>query len=690
MTIMMIMRSALPLVAFVAKSGAAEKPAALLDNIARPPLPFGAECTPKLLGSNSNAQGHDLAHTGEPQSSDDCVRACCDNPKCGGVLWQPVAQQTWSACIAGRPCCFLKTQVADAAPWPTPFPNGSYVYEMTGRPQDDEKLHFLSATLGSHMVLQQAPTAAMIWGFTHPGARVSTTMAPSDAAACRATPRLASASAKLCAVQILETVATADGTWRQTLPPMPASKAAFDFHIVARNGSSQIDEASMADVLFGEVYICGGQSNMEFAMPAVANASAERHAANGFPTVRIFSVGHATASPTALRDLQTVWEPWQVVSNVTIGEDYTSSSHLFATFSAVCWFFGRTLSASLSPTGDVPVGLVSNNWGGSKLEQWAPAATFDDDCHAAVAYPHDGPMYNAMIRPYAVGPMAVAGFAWYQGEADTASAEQYACTFPSMIRRWRSLFGQPLAFFGFVQLSTWCAWPPESVPRMREAQMSALALPRVGYATNADHGMGCNIHPAAKQYAGERLAASALALQYGRKKTPWRSPTYKGAVQLVAAPEAPTVARLRVRLSDVSEAGLRTQWPANYAPPGYMDRPPEPLVNCSGTFAVNRTHNASMLTQCAWAGLLVDGIGWLNATVDVADDGRDLILSAEIAPQVLAPGPIGARGAPVVLGSAYAWGPIPMMSAYDRGTALPVLAWNETLTLPASRSLPKV
>jgi len=458
-------------------------------------------------------------------------------------------------------------------------------------------------------------------------------------------------------------------------------------------------EASMVDVLFGEVYMCGGQSNMEFAMPAITNATAEQQVANNFPSIRIFSVGHATASPTPLRDLQTVWEPWQVASNATICKDFSPSSHLFATFSAVCWIFGRTLSKRLSADGSVPAGLISNNWGGTKLEAWAPAATFRE-CDASSAFtPGDGPMFNAMIRPYAVGPMALAGFTWYQGEADTASEESaalYGCTFPSMITQWRDAFHSPTAYFGFVQLSTWCALPPASLPLLREAQMKALELPSVGYATNADHGLGCNIHPAAKQYVGERLALSALALQYGQSDVEWRSPSYESAAVSTTRTHGTAtgvhtgaVVSVLVRLRDVSPAGLHTVHPYNYDPPMYGEALPVP-VDCFGVFPVNATHNASMTSQCAWASLLLDGHGWLNASVSIGADGQSLLLSAELPPGHAAQSSSAAEGVaggtatsmPAVLGSAYAWGPIPMMSAYDKGTALPVLAWNESLSGP--------
>jgi len=128
----------------------------------------------------------------------------------------------------------------------------------------------------------------------------------------------------------------------------------------------------------------------------------------------------------------------------------------------------------------------------------------------------DSRFYNAMINPYTVGPMALVGFTWYQGEANvdevkgTFGASRYACTFPAMIKEWRRAFKNPEAFFGFVQLSTWCG-NGELIAEMRtNGQMSALSLPNVGYATNADHGAGCNLHPSTKQYCAKRLPSALL------------------------------------------------------------------------------------------------------------------------------------------------------------------------------------
>jgi len=553
-----------------------------------------------------------------------------------------------------------------------------------------EHLNFLSATLGSHMVLQQAPKQAVVWGHTAPGATVTTTM--------MMTTTMTQVEGRR---QTFTTTAEVDGTWRQSLPPVSASKTPYSFTFASSNSTSE--RAQLDDVLFGEVYICGGQSNMEFALPAVTNATFEIQKANAFPTIRIFSVGHRTQSKTPLRDLQTVWEPWQVASNKTIAEDFVPGHTLFSTFSAVCWLFGQELSQQLSPTGDVPLGLISNNWGGTKLEVWTPASAFGA-CNRTGEPP---PMYNAMILPYAQGPMALAGFTWYQGEANTASAESaadYGCLFPQMIDAWRQAFAAPNAFFGFVQLSTWCSIAaPESLPQMREAQMTALALPNVGYATNADHGMGCIIHPANKKVCSRRLAKAALAIVYNKTTAAdWRSPTYQSATQLrpyhtdTDRNGKTTVVdvQLRVTLSDLSASGLFLQTPFNYESPGYQRQAPHP-INCSGTSVVYP--KVQMATQCAWASLHVATVGWVNATVSVdsgrgngGSGGQALILSATV--PVTATAAVGIRGSgsdgnskslmlsPTILGSAMGWGPIPMISAYDRGSQLPVLPWNRSVS----------
>ena len=127
---------------------------------------------------------------------------------------------------------------------------------------------------------------------------------------------------------------------------------------------------------------------------------------------------------TPLQNLKTVQQPWSVASAKTVAGDGG-----FGYFSAVCWIFGREIYDSLTTstisttnattntttttttTSPVPIGLVSNNWGGTPVESWTTPETLAA-CNVTTV---DSILYNAMIHPYTIGPMALRGFTWYQG-----------------------------------------------------------------------------------------------------------------------------------------------------------------------------------------------------------------------------------------------------------------------------------
>jgi len=331
-----------------------------------------------------------------------------------------------------------------------------------------------------------------------------------------------------------------------------------------------------------------------------------------------------------------------------------ASSSSVPGFSAVCWFFGRHISDSLA---DVPIGLIQSAWGATSIQTWMPETAFEACGETGKG---QGQRYNSMIFPFAVGPLSIAGFAWYQGENNVKHfSPNYGCYEKEMISEWRKVFDNSEAFFGFVQLSTFCAeYAVEKLPEIREKQMEALALPKVGYAVNADHGSECYIHPPSKQYPAQRLANSALALQYG-KQVPWRSPSYVSAGVHVDQ----GAISVKVQLADVNEAGLTTDvYPFNYDTVHHGRFPYDP-VDCAKL-------DADIPGTCAWASIHISGIGWVNATVTTTPDKSGLVLSAS-APEST----IGLT----VDATAYAWGPIPLMNAYDLKSGLPVLPWNRTV-----------
>lgn len=243
-----------------------------------------------------------------------------------------------------------------------------------------------------------------------------------------------------------------------------------------------------------------------------------------------------------------------------------------------------------------------------------------------------------------------------------------------MITEWRRAFAAPSAFFGFIQLSTWCepGGAASGIPAMRgqivgdggEGQMAALRLSNVGFSTNADRGMGCGIHPRDKQFCAERLGHSALTIVNNRSEfSAWRSPSYVSAATISgggesdAHPGGSAAVSVEVTLRDVGAGGLKTDvYPHNWA--ALHDR-------CNGSSMYPGT--------CGWAAIQLAGGAWVNASVAVSGATR-LTLTAEVAELQDA---LHLRGPPTA--TAYGWAPVPMMNAYEVGTGLPVLPWNRSI-----------
>jgi sialate O-acetylesterase len=143
---------------------------------------------------------------------------------------------------------------------------------------------------------------------------------------------------------------------------------------------------------------------------------------------------------------------------------------------------------------------------------WAPAALF-----------------NGMIAP--LTPFAIRGVIWYQGEANSGSrASLYARLFQTMIRDWRTAWGEGDFPFLFVQIANWNTSPEALWPEVRNAQRQALVLKNTGMAVTIDVGEPDNLHPKNKQDVGLRLALAARAISYG-EKIEWSGPLYRQVTQ---------------------------------------------------------------------------------------------------------------------------------------------------------------
>ena len=393
----------------------------------------------------------------------------------------------------------------------------------------------LSNTLGDHMVLQRDSPEAKVWGFAAPGDMVTTTLGSTAA---------------------LTTVADSHGVWRQRLPPQPASLTPQTIRFHSAMGGS----ATLRDVLFGDVYLCGGQSNMAVTVNYTFDARQEIALADHYPFIRLFTVGFFNQRNPAEERPQMqlgrkgnvkIEQPWAVGSSASVHDvnDLTDGSN-FGAFSAVCWYFGRTLADSLNHT--VPLGLISSNIGGTPIQAWSPAAA-NTACDAPPYPPFlpfppkpgvkptpcpyclgNATLYNGNIAPFAAGPMALSGFLWYQGEAN-ADVNQtqgyYDCALPALISTWREAFAAPRAFFAVVMLAAYVhdsTFSPDYIALLRDTQLASLRLENVALVTGTDLGDpgtaaspgGAStlhsVHPRNKRPLGRRLAAAAMDIQYGQ------------------------------------------------------------------------------------------------------------------------------------------------------------------------------
>jgi sialate O-acetylesterase len=307
----------------------------------------------------------------------------------------------------------------------------------------------------------------------------------------------------------------------------------------------------LKNILVGEVYVCSGQSNMEFPLAAAANGP-EALAHSEDPMLRLFTVPR-TVSATPVHELTGEWK--------TCGPETAGG------FSAVAYFFGRDLRQALK----VPVGLIHASWGGTPAEAWTSRATMEGSpalqsllmAHDRAAeryvseltafrealdpylqavqqarqegkelprppafpkYPEDqnspSTLYNGMIVP--LQPYAIRGAIWYQGESNAGRAVQYQTLFPAMIRNWRADWGEGDFPFFFVQLAPFmkiAAEPQESAwAELREAQrLTALTVPHTAMAVITDVGEENDIHPRKKEPVGARLALAARAIANGER-----------------------------------------------------------------------------------------------------------------------------------------------------------------------------
>lgn len=281
------------------------------------------------------------------------------------------------------------------------------------------------------------------------------------------------------------------------------------------------------NILFGEVWICSGQSNMGMTVkgnvgqPIFGSTEAIANARN--PNLRLFHVDRY-GSKTPLNKLEK-FRPWVEASPETI-----------PAFSAAAYFFGEQLQKTL----DVPVGLISTSWGGSFVQAWmseevlSPIEEVDKDVDDPVTKGNRVPtvLFNAMINPLI--PFTIKGAIWYQGEANRQNPEKYKQLFPAMVKDWRTRWGIGDFPFYFVQIAPFtygnnnAFGDLDNSAFMREAQVQCVDLiPNSGIVITTDIGDAVTIHPPKKKEVGQRLAYNALNQTYGLSTIDGKSPLYE-------------------------------------------------------------------------------------------------------------------------------------------------------------------
>ncbi|WP_339733538.1 sialate O-acetylesterase [uncultured Gimesia sp.] len=406
---------------------------------------------------------------------------------------------------------------------------------VTTKSQADVRLPRI---FGDHMVLQRE-LPIPVWGWADPGENVSVALGGDS----------------------VSTVADDKGKW---MVKLPAQKAGDPVSLTVKGKNT----VTLTDVLLGEVWLCSGQSNMEWTVSRSNDFEKEQAAAN-YPKIRHIKI---PKRPSGFPQ-DDVTAEWTVCSPDTVG-GYTAAGY----------FFGRKLHKEL----DVPIGLVNSSWGGTRIEPWTPPCGFEqvpaleaifkqveltNPANAAYkttlsaylknlevwaakaeaglkaetpltpppAYPtsiqpltsHGSPttLYNGMIHPLV--PYAMRGAIWYQGESNHGEGMLYYEKMKALIGGWRDVWNQGEFPFLYVQIAPYHygSESPSILPVFWEAQNKSLEIPNTGQVVIHDIGNLKDIHPKNKQDVGARLALIALAKTYGQKDLVHSGPVFKSLKQ---------------------------------------------------------------------------------------------------------------------------------------------------------------
>ena len=359
----------------------------------------------------------------------------------------------------------------------------------------------LASIFTDHMVLQQQANVAL-WGWTKSGATV----------------KIITSWNKQSYVLKADNL----GRWKVKVG---TPKAGGPYNITFNDG----EVLTLSDILIGEVWFCGGQSNMEMPMKGYKNqpiaGSNEVILKSTNRNIRLYTVPRSSITE---RQENSKPSEWKVAGPETVSN-----------FSATGYYFGSLLAEMLN----VPIGLINDSYGGSTVEAWMSP----DDLKAfpEIKVPAiidtikevsrtPTTLYNGMIYP--VIGYGIRGTIWYQGESNYDRPDRYLDLFPAMVASWRKAWGVGDFPFYYAQIAPFhydYATNDKSNVKLnsayvRDAQRKAVTkIPNSGMAVLMDIGDDLTIHPPNKKDVGKRLAYIALAKTYGIKGFGAESPVYE-------------------------------------------------------------------------------------------------------------------------------------------------------------------
>ncbi|OQV19868.1 Sialate O-acetylesterase [Hypsibius exemplaris] len=421
-----------------------------------------------------------------------------------------------------------------------------------------------------NMVLQRGEPGPEIWGFGEAKQNVSLTFKG----------------------QQLDTSVDGNGIWRIRLPITEAG-GPYVIHASSVVAKSPVD-IKIRSVLFGDVWLCSGQSNMEFFVERMFNASQELEAASTYRMIRFTEILQSESPQPVLEPL--IRQVWSSPDAVTLKE-----------FSAVCWAFGRRLQEKLH----IPIGLIGSYYGGTPIRAWSDPGVISH-CNKSTkpfksrSNTADSGLWNAMIAPLLL--LEINGAIWYQGEADASGDYNgYLCMFPTMIESWRRQFRRPTMPFGFVQLADKDG-EDVGTPVVRWHQTADVGVVPNAVLQNVFMAVAMDlsdpespynaIHPRYKEEVAERLFLGALTVAYNLS-TPFQGPS-------------------PVALSYSKSSVLIT----------FKDGPISLRTNLSSAFEVccGDSDEMSNWTDCkAWEAVTALGNTETSLTLDVASCGQKVV-----------------------------------------------------------------